>query len=167
MLEILATIGFDWHVALANTVSFLIIFFILKKYVFGPMGKTLADRKALIQSGLDNAADAKKAREDAEKDASAQMKAAKAEANQIIATAQGEAKGIVDAAASKAEDAAASVMQDAELKIAQERKDMEKDLFEKTAALVSMGVQKILEEDLNADQNKKLNERALEVITKD
>ena len=52
MLEILGNIGFDWPVALANLVNFLIIFFLLHKFVFKPLGKTVEKRKRDIADGL-------------------------------------------------------------------------------------------------------------------
>jgi F0F1-type ATP synthase membrane subunit b/b' len=41
ILGILGKIGFDWQVALANLVNFLIIFWILKKFAFKPVREIL------------------------------------------------------------------------------------------------------------------------------
>ena len=83
-MEILAKIGFDWQVALANLVNFLIIFFLLKKFLFGPIAKTLAERKKAISEGLQNAALATDALSEAKKEGDKIIAEAKAQANTII-----------------------------------------------------------------------------------
>ena len=66
ILSILGSVGFNWHVALANFINFLIILFILNKFFFGKLGKTISDRKAIIEKGLSDATDAAKALASAE-----------------------------------------------------------------------------------------------------
>ena len=39
LIEILSKVGFDWRMALSNLVSFLIVFFILKKYALEQINK--------------------------------------------------------------------------------------------------------------------------------
>lgn len=55
LLNILSKIGFDWQVALANLVNFMVIFFVLKKFAFGPIGKIIRERQEKIEKGLENA----------------------------------------------------------------------------------------------------------------
>ena len=58
LLEILGKIGFDWQVALANTVNFLIIFFLLKKFIFPSISKHITERQKKISEGLEKAKEA-------------------------------------------------------------------------------------------------------------
>ena len=53
--EAALNIGFDWRMALAQLVNFLIIFYLLKRFVWGSIKKTLAERKAKIDKGLEDA----------------------------------------------------------------------------------------------------------------
>lgn len=53
--NILHSIGFNWHVALANFINFLIILFILNKFVFKKVFANIEERKSLIEEGLQNA----------------------------------------------------------------------------------------------------------------
>ena len=55
ILDILGKIGFDWQVAVANLVNFLIIFFILKRYAFKPIANIIKERQDQVNEGLDNA----------------------------------------------------------------------------------------------------------------
>lgn len=164
MKEVLDNIGFDWQVAVANLVNFLIIFWILKKWVFGPVGDVLNKRQETIKQGLSRAKDAEEQFAQAQTDAESAIKQAKAEANTLVAKAQATADGIVNTAAEKAETKAQSILDEAHRKIEKERKDMEQDLSAKTASLVAFGVQKILEEDFSTEQNERVTERAIDMM---
>lgn len=58
ILHTLGQIGFNWHVALANFINFLIIFFILKKFVFNKVFAVIDKRNSEIKEGLQNKEDA-------------------------------------------------------------------------------------------------------------
>ena len=87
-MEVLSNIGFDWQVALANFINFLIIFYILKKFVFGPIGKIIQKRNSIIQEGVSKAQQSETELLVAQQKASEEIKAAKSHANQIIADAK-------------------------------------------------------------------------------
>lgn len=166
MKEVLYNIGFDWQVALANLVNFLIIFWVLKKWVFGPVGALMDKRQETIEQGVSQAHDAKEQLANAQQASEDLVKQSKQDANQIIAEAQEKADAVVAGASEKADAKAQGIIDDAHVKIDQDRKNMEKDLFAKTASLVTLGVQKILDEDLTAEQNERVTKRALDIINK-
>jgi F0F1-type ATP synthase membrane subunit b/b' len=60
-MEVLAKLGFDWKVALANLVNFLIIYLLLRNVVFKKLGNAIRERREKIQAGLDDAEKAKTA----------------------------------------------------------------------------------------------------------
>lgn len=164
MLEILGTIGFDWRVALANLVSFLIIFLILKKYVFGPVGKTIEDRKKTIDEGLNKAQQSETELLVAKQKAEETLKVARTEANQIVATAKESGDDLVARAEKEATGKADEFMVQASKDIEKQKAQMEQELLDKTAQLVVKGVSKILDTDIDATQNETLNKRALEAL---
>jgi F-type H+-transporting ATPase subunit b len=49
---VLSKLGFDWQVALANLVNFLIVYFLLKKVVFNKLRDAILERKAKAQEGV-------------------------------------------------------------------------------------------------------------------
>ncbi len=55
ILSILGSIGFNWHVALANFINFLIILFILNKFVFKKVFSGIESRQNVIREGVKNA----------------------------------------------------------------------------------------------------------------
>lgn len=166
-MEVLSNIGFDWQVALANFVSFLIIFFILKKWVFGPVAEILERRKALIQEGVETAERSANELASAQEEAQLITKEARKEANEIVAKAKGHGDVLIASAEGKAQEQAQKVLAKAQESIQKEKKDAERELFEKTASLVSLGVAKILNEDVDEARDKTITKRALETLQKE
>ena len=66
ILTILGSVGFNWHVALANFFNFLIILFLLNTFFFKKIGRTIGDRHKIIEKGLSNARDAERSLAEAE-----------------------------------------------------------------------------------------------------
>ena len=164
MLEVLQNIGFDWQVALANFNNFLIIFWILKRFVFGPVKNIINERTNKIQAGIDQAQQSETELLVAQQKADEEIKAAKGQANQIIADAKENADAQIAHAKEKAEQEAAHVLKNADAQIEKNKAQMEKELFEKTAGLVALGVEKILEEDVDQERNARLKKRALDIL---
>lgn len=93
-MEILGKVGFDWQVALANLVNFLIVFWLIKRFFLKPIKKTIKDRKEVIDKGLEDA-----------KRAEAALTMANVEKEEILKSAHQESKVIVETADKKAKDA--------------------------------------------------------------
>lgn len=154
MLEILGKIGFDWQVALANTVNFIIIFFLLKKFAFGPIKKIIEQRQSKIDEGLLNAKKAETELMMAEELRNQKLASAKIEANTIIGDAQKKGDSMLDKSKEEATGLKASILAEGEKQISQKKENMRKDLEREQANLILNGVEKILKETLTEDQQK-------------
>ena len=166
MMEVLNNIGFDWQIALANFINFLIIFWILKKWVFGPVGKMITERKEKIQAGIDQAQQSETELLVAQQKAEEKIKAARSQANQIMADAKENADDQIAHAKDIASKEANAIVEKAHVQITKDKVQMEKELFEKTAGLVVLGVSKILDEQVTEPKNSELSKRALEILSK-
>jgi F-type H+-transporting ATPase subunit b len=164
MIEALNNIGFDWQIAFANFIGFLLIFWILKKFAFGPIKKLIAERQETIQTGIDQAQQSENELLVAQQKAEEEIKAAKGQANQIVADAKEQADTQISNAKGLADNEVAGILKNANAQIEKNKVQMEKELLEKTAGLVAMGVEKILEQDVDQDRNSSLNKRALDIL---
>jgi F-type H+-transporting ATPase subunit b len=156
ILNILGSVGFNWHVALANFINFLIILFLLNKFFFGKLGKTISTRQEIIERGLSQASDAEKALAQAEENKKGILHAAKKESHAIVseAHAQGEAlaASIKEAAEKElAERQAALVEKESHLK-----KKVEKDFAEAAPAIVAKLYAETLGKNLTEKDNNAL-----------
>jgi len=89
--DVLGNLGFDWKVALANLVNFLIIYYLLRNVVFKKLGHAIKERQEKIQKGLDDA-----------KKAESALVMAESEKEEILKKAQKESKNITEEADKKA-----------------------------------------------------------------
>ncbi|MBM4420403.1 MAG: ATP synthase F0 subunit B, partial [Chloroflexi bacterium] len=87
---------------LVALVQFLILVFLLQKFLWGPITSTLAQRAARIREGLEAAATAKRDREEM-----------KAEVERLLAEARREAAALAERAAQAAEAAATQMRNEA------------------------------------------------------
>ncbi len=156
MLDILGNIGFDWRVALANIVNFLVIFFILKKFAFGPIRKMLSEREGKIREGVENATRAQTALTMAGEEHKRIVAGADREANDIIAKASVNGEGIIESAKDRAQTEAESILEKTRVKLDRERKEMERAVNEKIADVVLMGVEKVLREEIDQERGEKI-----------
>jgi len=155
-MEILKNLGFDWQVALANLINFLIIFFILKKFAFGPIQRVLDDRKAKIDAGLENAKKAETELLMAKEVANKELNIARNEANEIIAAARAQEKAILSQAESKAIKATERLISETEIGLLKERARVEGELKKKTVDLVIAGMEKILPQEIDHQKRAEL-----------
>ena len=104
ILSILGSVGFNWHVALANFFNFLIILFLLNKFFFKKLGKTIDDRHKIIERGLNQARDAEKALTSAQVQKEEMIRDARKEGQHIITSAEVTAEASSLSIAQKAEE---------------------------------------------------------------
>ena len=145
MSEILGKIGFDWHIALANLVNFLIILFVLKKFAFGPIGKMIDERRKKIEEGLDNAQKAEVELAGANLKKEEIVKEAKDSAKNIVAMSEANSKEIVKEAKDKANAEREEILKQAKLESEKEKKSSEEAVRKEASELVVSGVRKIME----------------------
>ncbi len=153
ILNILGSVGFNWHVALANFINFLIILFLLNKFFFGKLGKTIQTRHEIIERGLSNASDAEKALAEAEEEKRKIVKEAKTEGQEIVNEAHLQATTVAQNIVQEAEAEAAKKGEALAEKEASLARDVEKAFAEKAPALVADLYTKTLQKEVNAQEN--------------
>ncbi len=156
ILNILGSVGFNWHVALANFVNFLIILFLLNKFFFGKIGKTLDERKRVIEHGLAQA-----------KEAEVKLTHAEEEKHMIIASAHKEKESILSRAEVDGKAMVASLQEEAKAQIEDKikkvdnreatlKETVEKAFGEKAPELIASLYAKTLARELKEEENNAL-----------
>lgn len=156
ILSILGSVGFNWHVALANFVNFLIILFILNKFFFRKLGKTISERQEVIEKGLSQASDAEKALMKAEEEKKEIIHTAKKEGHAIITEAQNQAADLVVAMKAEAEEEIAKKSQVLQEKESKLKETVEKEFGERAPALVAKLYADTLKKNLSEKDNNEL-----------
>jgi len=149
--EIAKGVGFDWQIALANLVNFLIIFWLLRKFAFGPIKKVIDERREKIDKGLVDAETARGQLLSAEQQSEEILKEARLGANEIMGEAKERSDDMIREAKKNAEESADEIILSAKKKASMEIEQAEKELEKKTADLIAAGVEKILSEEVDVE----------------
>lgn len=165
-MEILEKLGFDPVLLVAQIVNFLIILFLLKRFLYKPILKIIKDREEKIVEGLKQAEQAEKTLTQASEKESKILSKAKADATLIIEDAKKEAleltKNIQDNSRAETE----RIIKEARAQIEQESKEAEERLSKHTAMLAGQILEKALEKELSANEKKKILQNVVKKIDK-
>jgi len=143
--DMFSALGIDWQMLIFQGVAFLVLVWILAKFVFPPLLKAVDDRQASIEESTKAAVEAEKKAESAEAKIEATLKKARLEAADIVTTAKNEATAAIEKAETQAKTRAERIVSEAHEDISKEvlaaRTTLKKDTlkFVKQAAEAASG----------------------------
>lgn len=146
----------EWGTALYQLVVFLVLFLLLRKYALGPLLGVMEARQNKIASDI---ASAEKNREEAIKlieEQKAELQAARQDASKIIENARLSAAKQADDIVVKAKEEAELFKKNAQTEINREKEQAMAALREQVGALSVMLATKIIEKELDNNQQEKL-----------
>lgn len=139
-----AALGIDWKMLILQVVAFVILVWLLGKYVYPWLMKSVDERQGVIEAGAKAAEEAKIKAEKAEKDVEHLMNQARKDAKDIVATAKNEATAAVEAADAKASDRAKMIVAGAHEQIEKDVIAAKKTLHNETIDLVAAATEAVL-----------------------
>lgn len=151
-------LGINLGYLLVQIFNFLIIFVVLRAWVYKPILGLLEKRRQAIAQGLEDARVAAEARANAEKDARAIIAEAQAAANQKVRESTERADQAAREVMAQAEAEAAKIRADAAAEAALERDRVLADLRGQVAALAMAAAQKLVGEALDERRQRALIE---------
>lgn len=156
ILENLGKIGFDWKLGLFNLINFLVLFWLLKKYMFKPMLAVINERHQKSNEAMENFKKAQTEVSMAEQNAERIIKEARKNSNDIIASAHTDATHLGENMKTKAKTEIELLVTQARKNIAIEKQQMKEEVKGEVVDVVMLGVEKILDEKLDAKKDKDL-----------
>lgn len=158
-MEVLAKLGVDWKLLLAQAVNFAVLFWVLRRFAYQPMLDFLEKRTVKIEQGLKDAEAATAKLSEMETKEKAVLSEARAEAKNIIALAETSAKKR-DAEHTLATEAKVKqLLEEAQMKIAEEKDKVMAGAKEEIGELVMLSVEKILREKIDVTKDKEMMEK--------
>ncbi len=149
-------LGLNLGYLLVQIFNFLIIFVVLRAWVYKPILGLLDKRRKMIAEGVENARVAAEARANAEKEAAKILANAQAEANRIVREATERAQVAAKDVRAAAEAEAARLLENAKADAEAERNRILGDLRGQVAALAIAATQKLLGEALDEKRQRAL-----------
>jgi F-type H+-transporting ATPase subunit b len=160
-MELLQKLGIDWRLLVAQLINFLILVFILYKFLYKPVINLLDSRKEKIEKGL---RDAEKLGEELEKTKELQareIKKAKQEAMAIIDEAQKTAEAARQETKVKTKAEVEKLITAAKNQIMQEKEKMFGEIKAEAASLIIAVAEKVVGKTFDAKMQQKLIEESL------
>ncbi len=147
-------------------IAFLVIWFLLAKFAWPMILKTLDDRQAKIQEDLDAAERTRAAVEQEKKEYAARLDQAQREAGEIVAEAKKDAESVRSEVLAKAQKEASGIIAKSHEALEGERR---KAMIELSGSVVDLSVEiagKIIGNELSEDQQRSLAEKYLAEVGK-
>lgn len=158
-MEALASLGINWKLLLAQVVNFLILLFILKKLLYGPVVNILTERKKAIAKAQEDASQAEEALKNAESQSREKISEAVNEAQKIIDEARKQASAASRSALEKASIRAKAIIEEAKEAASSENQKALERARRELAGLVTMATEKILSEKVDQKDTERVISR--------
>ncbi len=161
MDELIKTFHIELNLLVAQVVNFSIVLFVLYRFAYKPILKTLNSRTGKIEKGLKDAGEAGRKLEEIAKKEKEVLSNAKKEAREIIKNAEEQAKNNAENIALEAKKQNEKLILTTKKQIEQEKNKMLAEVKSEIANLVVLATEKIIEEKLDRNKDMELIEKAI------
>ena len=165
-MEILKTFGFDPILLVAQIINFLIIFYLLKRFLYKPVLGMLKTREDKIKEGIKQAEEARLTLEKTLEEEKKIFAKAHEESKLLIADAKTQALEVTKEIEENTKKQAEKILLDARAQIEQDAKHMEQELGAKISVLAKEMLEKSLEGVFGEKEQKNILDKALKNIKK-
>ena len=156
-MELIAKLGLDWKLLLAQIVNFLILVVVLYKFAYKPVLGMLERRQQKIEQGLKDAAKSEELLKDIEMTRVAMLEKVKTQSLGMLEKAAAEAEIARQEILKNAAEEARKIQTKAEASIAAEKEKMLKEVGSEVVELAMLAAERILDREFSeADQKRVL-----------
>ena len=157
-------IGVDFWTALFVLLNTLAIFFVGKKYLFGPVKKIIEDRQKEIDDMYDSAGKAKNEALDMEEEYRQKLSAARQTSDRMVSEAVARGQSREEEIVRQANEEAAAIMDKAAADIDREKKKAVNEAKDEISDMAMAIAGKIVEREINADDQSALIDRFIDEL---
>lgn len=159
--SLLEALGIDGKLLIEQTLAFLLLVFLLSKFVYPALIKAIDSRRDQIEASMLEAKKAEEAANTAEEKVHQLLREARKEADDIVATANKAAAAASAEAEDKAKARAERIVADAKEQLDREVTKARKALRRETVELVALATEKVIDEKIDTAKDKELIESAI------
>ncbi|MBQ2697022.1 MAG: F0F1 ATP synthase subunit B [Clostridia bacterium] len=155
-----------WQI-LISIANLIILFFLIKKFLFKPVKKMLANRQADLDKLYRAADEAKEKAEESENYWKEKLDSADAEAEAIMQKATDSAKWRSEKILEEAKDKADGIIRQAETEAVLERKKATEGIKKEIVSVSTALTEKLLSREINIDDHRSMIDSAIKTIGDD
>ena len=163
-MEILEDFGVEPILLLAQVVNFVILLYILKRFLYKPILKVLEERKKRIETSVKQSEEMQKRFDEITKKQTEILDKAKAESEQIIEGAKNEAKILADQIQLNATNAGNETIKRTQQTLEIEKQKMINEAKREIVDVVTSITEKIVQKNLTKQDKERLVRQALTEI---
>ncbi|OGZ35616.1 MAG: ATP synthase F0 subunit B [Candidatus Portnoybacteria bacterium RIFCSPLOWO2_01_FULL_43_11] len=163
---LLEKLGLEPHILLAQIINFLILIFVLRRFLYKPLIKFLDKRKDIIEKGLN---DAQKAKEELSKIQTIKEEKiieGEREADKIIEKSKKTAEQKSGLILKETQEKSEGIIKEAKQMAEEEKKEAKQKLKEEIRDLVFLVSSKILEKNIGQKENEEIINQQLNLLNK-
>ncbi len=165
-MEIFKTFGLDWYLVAAQIVNFLVILYILKRFLYKPLFRVLKKREDLVKESVVKAEESTKALEKAQAAEKEILKKAQVAASQIINDAKEQSTEMIKQAEEKTKEQTEKMLKDAKVQIEQETIQAQNQLNKYVTQLSLQLLKKSLGNVFTEKEQSEIIDRAVKELQK-
>ncbi|MDD3887803.1 MAG: F0F1 ATP synthase subunit B [Patescibacteria group bacterium] len=163
-MEVFTQLGIKPLLLVAQIINFLILMFLLKRFLYKPILKMLDDRKKKIEESMQQAKDIEQQLQNAEKMKLEKQEDAKKQASKILDQAKKDAEMIRKDILTKSDDDAKRVIKKATDEMKGEKEKLLSDVKKQAADLTMLATQTVLKKGLDEQKQRELIGEAIKEI---
>jgi len=157
----IGALGFSGSAFLIQLITFILAYFVLRRYAFGPILEAMRRRKETIDQGVQLGEQMKKEKAELEAKVDSELHAARVEADKILGEAHTSGRQAIQAAEEAARIKADGILASADDRIKQDTALASKRLKNELSGLVGEATEAIIHEKLDVKKDASLIDRAL------
>ena len=162
--QIFSNFGVTWPKFIAQIILFLVVYWVLNRYAFGPVLKMLNERRRRIEEGQHNAEKIKKQLAEAELRYQEVLRKANEEATRLLEEARTSSDAISQKQLQQAIKDAEGIIAKAQDTIVQERNKMIYEVKKEMVGLVVNTTAKVVGKVLTPEDQKRLSEETVKQL---
>jgi F-type H+-transporting ATPase subunit b len=154
-------LGFSMQAFIMQLITFILVFFLLKKFAFKPISAMLEKRRQTIEDGLILGEKMEKRMKNLEGESEAVIREARHEADRIIANAHKESREIAHKSEKSTKAKTDAMLKEAHEQIGEDSERARRSLEKEIVGLVSEATEAVVHEQVDAKKDSELIDNAL------
>ena len=159
--NLLSALGINWKLLLTQAVAFAILVYILGKFAYPPLIRSIDERRKIIEAGLAEAKESHETLNKAQAEVEQLLSEARQEAEEMVARSREDAAAVVAAAEKQAVERAERIMQDGRAQLASDVQAARETLKSDVVHLVALATERIIGEKLDPQKDESLIKASL------
>ena len=152
--DLFTALGIDWKMLVFQLIAFVVLVWLLGKFVYPSLMKAVDKRQADIEASSKAAETAREQADKTKDEVEQLLKQARRDASDILATAKEEANSVVEAADAKAKARAEHIVTEAQEQLQKDIVAARKALHNETLELVALATEKVVGKTVSSKVDK-------------